>query len=186
MPGIDEGNHVDRRNIDPLGQAASVRDKRLRSITERSNDLLSLRAFLITVYVKDRKFRQVLPDSMCAVGAELLGARYPAMKRNRAHRPSLLHRALNGDLVGHPSGTDKIALNERDAMFQREFVDLLTIDDRDHHLVAANDALSSCRTKRQSVRAWTVDLFVVHRDDTEITLFIAMANVVVAWRSSEE
>src|SRR5262245_46169508 len=108
------------------------------------------------------------------------------MKRNRALRLSLIDRAFDSDLVGHPSSADKIALNERDAMLQREFVDLLTIDHRDHDLVVANDALPSSRSKGQGVRAWTVDRLVVHRGDTEIALFIAMANVVVARRGSEE
>src|SRR6516165_6993756 len=108
------------------------------------------------------------------------------MKRNRALRPSLLDRAFHSDLVGHPSSTDEIAFNERDAMLQREFVDLLTIDDRDHDLVVANDPLSSGRSKCQRVRAWTIDRLVVHRNDTEIALFIAMANVVVARCGSEE
>src|SRR5215831_9096801 len=108
------------------------------------------------------------------------------MKGNRPLRPALLDRAFNGDLVGHPSSTDKIAFNERDAMLQREFVNLLTINDRDHDLVVANDALSSSRSKRQSVRAWTVDRLVIHRDDAKITFFVAMANVVVPWRGSEE
>src|SRR5262245_52246026 len=108
------------------------------------------------------------------------------MKRNRPLRPSLLDRALNSYLVGHPSCTDKIALNERDAMLERKFVDLFAINDRDHDLVVANDALSSSRSKRQSVRAWTVHRLVVHRHDAEITLFIAMPNVVVARRCSEE
>src|SRR5262249_33069854 len=108
------------------------------------------------------------------------------MKGNRPLRPALLDRAFNGDLVGHPSSTDKIAFNERDAMLQREFVDLLTIDDRDHDLVVANDSLSSSRSKRQSIRAWTVDRLIVHRDDTEVSLFITMANVIVTWRGSKE
>src|SRR5215467_2536387 len=108
------------------------------------------------------------------------------MKRNRALRPSLLDRAFNGDLVAHPSSTDKIAFNERDAMLQCEFVDLLTIDDRDHDPVVANDALSSSRSKRQRVGAWTIDRLVVHRNDTEIALFIAMANVVVARCGSQK
>src|SRR5262249_56396657 len=100
--------------------------------------------------------------------------------------PSLLDRAFNSDLVGHPSSTDKIAFNERDGMLQREFVDLLTVDERDHDLVVANDALSSSRSKRHGVRAWTIDRLVVHRGDTEIALFIPMANVVVARCGSEE
>src|SRR5262245_47710691 len=108
------------------------------------------------------------------------------MKRDRALRPSLLDRPFNSDLVGDPSGTDKIAFNERDAVLQREFVDLLTIDDRDHDLVVANDPLSSGRSKCQRVRTWTIDRLVVHRKDTEIAFFIAMANVVMAWRSSEK
>jgi hypothetical protein len=52
------------------------------------------------------------------------------MKRNHTLRPGLPDRTLNRNLIGHPSGSDKIALNERDAMLQREFVDLLTIDNR--------------------------------------------------------
>src|SRR5262245_38206282 len=108
------------------------------------------------------------------------------MKRNRALRLSLLDRAFNSDLVGHPSSTDKIAFNERDAMLQREFVDLLTVDDRDHDLVVANDAFSSGRSKRQGVCAWTVDRVVVHRGDTKIALVIAMANVVVARCGSQK
>src|SRR5262245_12856800 len=108
------------------------------------------------------------------------------MKRNRALRPSLLDRAFDSDLVGHPSSTDKIAFNERDAMLQRKFVNLLTVNDRDHDFVVANDALSSGRSKRQRVCTWTIDRLIVHRDDTEIALFIAVANVVVAWRGSEE
>src|SRR5262245_18478951 len=108
------------------------------------------------------------------------------MKRNRTLRPSLLEGTLDSNLIGHPSSTDKIAINERDAMLQREFVDLLTIDDRDHDLVVANDALSSSRSKGQSIRAWPVDRLIVHRHDTEVALFITMANVVVAWRGSKE
>src|SRR5262245_8719867 len=108
------------------------------------------------------------------------------MKRNRALCASLLDRTFDGDLVGHPSGTNKVALNERDAMFQRELVDFLTIYDGDHDLAVANDALSSSRSKRQGVRAWTIDHLVVHRNDTEVAFFIAMANVVMAWRSSEK
>src|SRR5262245_28636562 len=153
---------------------------------QRSNDLLSLRAFLLTIYVKDRELRQELPDATRAIRTEHFGARYAAMKRNRPLRPSLLDRALNGDLVRHPSSTDMVALDERDAMLQREFVDLLTVDDRDHDLVVANDALSSGRSKRQGIRAWTIDRLVVHRNDTKIAFFIAMANVVMARRGSEE
>src|SRR5262245_6759792 len=108
------------------------------------------------------------------------------MKRDRALRPRLLNRAFNGNLVGNPSRVYQVSLNERDAMFQREVVNLLAINDGDHDLVVANDALSSSRSKRQSVRAWTVHRLVVHRHDAEITLFIAMPNVVVARRCSEE
>src|SRR5262249_18640700 len=129
---------------------------------------------------------QELPDATRAIRTEHFGARYAAMKRNRPPRPSLLDRAFNGDLVGHPSSTDKIALDERDAMLQREFIDLLTVDDRDHDLVVANEALPSGRPKRQGVRGGTVDRLVIHRDNTEIALFIAMANVVVARRGGEE
>src|SRR5262249_19536238 len=129
---------------------------------------------------------QELPDATRAIRTEHFGARYAAMKRNRPLRPSLLDHAFNGDLVRHPSSTDKIALDERDAMLQREFVDLLTVDDRDHDLVVANDALSSGRSKRQGVRAWTVDRLIVHRDDTEFTLFIEMTNVVGGWCGSEK
>src|SRR5262249_19376918 len=155
-------------------------------ITEPSNDLFSLRTLLLTIDVKDRVLRQELSDATRPIRTEHFGPRYAAMKRNRALRPSLLDGALNGDLIGHPSSADDIALNERDAMLQREFVDLLTISDRDHDLVVANDALSSSRSKRQNVRAWTVNRLVVHRKDAEIAFFIAMANVVVAWRSSEK
>src|SRR5262249_29498742 len=179
-------HHVDRRHIYPLSQATSVCNQRLACITEPSNDSFSLGAFLLTIYVKDRKLRQVPRNATRPVRTEHLGARYAAMKRNRTFRPSLLDGTLNSNLIGHPSSTDKIAFNERDAMLQREFVDLLTINDRDHDLVVANDALSSSRSKRQRVRAWTIDRLVVHRNDAEIAFFIAMANVVVAWRSSEK
>src|SRR5215831_5553482 len=108
------------------------------------------------------------------------------MKGNRPLRPALLDRAFNGDLVGHPSSTDKIAFNERDAMLQREFVDLLTIDDRDHDLVVANDALSSSRSERQSVRAWTVNCCVIHRNDVEIALFVAVVDVIDVRCGGEE
>src|SRR5262245_31486885 len=117
---------------------------------------------------------------MRPIGTKIFGARYTAMKRDRTLRSGLLDGTFYGDLVGHPSGTDKIALNERNAMLQRELVNLLTIDNRDHDFVVANDALAGRRSKRQGVCAWTVDRFVVHRNDTEIALFISMANVIVA------
>ena len=49
-------------------------------------------------------------------------------------RCSFLYRALNRNLICNPFSTDKIALNERDAMLQRKFVDLVTIDNRDYDL----------------------------------------------------
>src|SRR5215471_20970271 len=108
------------------------------------------------------------------------------MKRNRAFRPTLLDRAFNGDLVCDPSRTNEITCHERDAVLQSKIIDFLTINHREHDLVVANDALSSSRSKRQGVRAWTIDRLVVHRNDTEIALFIAMANVVVARCGSKE
>jgi hypothetical protein len=126
MARIDKRHHVDCRHIYAFGQAASVCDQALACVTELSNELLALRAFLIAIYVKDREGWQELPNPTSAVGAKLFGTRYAAMKRNRTLRLGLPYRALDCDLVGHPFRTDKIAINERDAMLQCEGVNLLT------------------------------------------------------------
>src|SRR5262245_10520363 len=97
-------------------------------------------------------------------------------------RSSLLDCPLNSNLVGDPSGPDQIAVHERTAMLQSEVVYLLTIDNRDHDFVVANDALTRCRTEGQGVCARAVNCFIIHRDDAEITLFISMSDVEVAWR----
>src|SRR5262245_31891688 len=143
MARIDESHRIHRRHIYPLGQAASVCDQCLSCITEGPNQLFSLRAFLITIYMEHRKGRQELPDPTSAVCAELFGARNAAMKCNCTLRPSLLDRAFDCDLVGDPFRTDKVALNERNAVLEGEVVDLLTIDHRDHDPVVTYNALSS-------------------------------------------
>ena len=125
-------------------------DQRITCITEPSNDLFSLRTLLLTIDVKDRELRQELPDATRAIRTELLGARYPAMKRNRPLRPTLLDRAFNGDLVCDPSRTNEITCHERDAVLQSKIIDFLTINHREYDLVVANDPLSSSRSKRQT------------------------------------
>src|SRR4051812_9936380 len=99
MPGINEGDHVDCRDIDPFGQAASVCDQSQACFTERSNEPFSFGAFLIAIDVKNREFRQELHDSARAIGTEFLGARYTTVKRNRALRSSFLWPV--DDLVIH-------------------------------------------------------------------------------------
>src|SRR5262245_59692730 len=108
------------------------------------------------------------------------------MESDRMFRAGLFDCTFDGNLVSDPPCTDEIALDESNAMLQGEVVDFLAIDDRDHDLVVANDVLPSSRCERQGICARTLDCFVIHRDDPEITLFISMSDVIVAWRGSEE
>src|ERR1700751_5815147 len=136
--------------------------------------------------MKDGEVWQKLLDPTSTIGAKLLRTRYTAVEGDHALRASFLDGTFNGDLVSDPSGTNEIAFHERNPVLQSEVVDLLAIDDRDHDLGVADDALPGSRTERQRVCPRTVNRFVIHRYDTEIALFISMANVIMAGRSGEE
>src|SRR5947207_685045 len=101
-------------------------------------------------------------------------------------RVGLLNRAFNGDLVRDPSGTNKVAFHQLDAMLQGKLIDFLTIDDRDDDLIVANDSLPRSRTKRQRIGTRTVDRLVVHGGETEVAFPVTVSNIVVAWRGGEK
>src|SRR6516165_10800643 len=105
--------------------------------------MLSFGAFLTAVDMEHRKIVQELPNAARAISAKLLCARYAAVESDRTLGSRLLDRPFDCDLVGYPSGSDQITFNQCDAMLQHELVDFLTINDRDHDLVVAYDALPS-------------------------------------------
>jgi len=107
------------------------------------------------------------------------------MKRNRSDCTSLFNCALNGYLIRNPSCTNQVAFHESKPVFKGKLIYFLPVNNRNYDFVVANDALSRSRSKSQSVGARPVDRLVVHRNDTKIALFIAMANVVVARRGSD-
>ena len=66
--------------------------------------------------MRNGELGQELFNAASGIGAELLGARYAAVESDDTFRVSLLNPAFNGDLVRDPSGTNKVALHQRDAM----------------------------------------------------------------------
>src|SRR5262249_33086408 len=105
-------------------------------------------AFLLAIHVRDGALGQELFNAASTVGAELLGALYPAVESNDTYRVGFLNRALNDDLGRHPSGTKEVAFDRGNAMLYGELVDFLTVNYRNDEFVVANDSLTRRRSKR--------------------------------------
>src|SRR4029453_9118295 len=108
------------------------------------------------------------------------------MKANDFARTNLLDGLLNGDQICHPLRTNLILIDKRDALFTREIIDHLLVNERYDHLVTTDNSLVCGCPKGQCMGARSVNRFVVHKVEAKLAFLVTVMNVDMAGRGGEK
>ena len=184
--GVEKCHHIDRRHIHTLGQTACVCEHPFLSMAEGINQGFSFGASLFAMHMAHVVAVEIASDAVRGVTGKLFCRFDAAMKGQGFCRACFSYCLLEGKKMCHPSRPHKIRLDQRDAVLPRKVADHLFVDQRDDDFIPADDAPLRGTRKRERMGAYPVDLRIVHRLHAKLAFLIAMANIVMAGRGSEE
>ena len=95
-------------------------------------------------------------------------------------RIHLLNPLVQGDQVGYPTRADLIALDQRNTVVPTEVIDHLLVDQGDNDLVLTDDTFVSGSPEREGMRPRSIEGFVIHRLDAEVTFLVSLADIDVS------
>ena len=126
------------------------------------------------------ELRKMGPDTLVPVGHKGGRRLHGAVEGEDFADPVLGHGISHGDLVGYLPGANLVSLHGNGSLAQHLVINLLRGDDRDDHLVAADDLPAGSLSEREDIRLRAVDLRIIHREgDRGLTLLVPLGGVVM-------
>ena len=176
LPGVDEGDQIDFRHINALGQASGVGDQAKGGGSEPGQCGIPLAGRLMPADVESGEVGRKVPDVRINHRCGMLDR---VVEGDRLAKAVVRHGVADGHRVN--AHVELVAVVRFVQATHFEVVsDGLIRDDADQHLVVRDDAAVDGLADGQAVGYLAIDGFIVHREDDPRLLVLVSVAVVRA------